>query len=63
MTDLSKSNWPQSKRPKSPCPPEPFDARHPLIVFDGVRVLCSGFVRTVVRLDRQSRFRFARSPG
>ena len=59
MTDLSKSNWPQSKRPKSPCPPEPFDARHPLIVFDGVCVLCSGFVRMVVRLDRQSRFRFA----
>jgi predicted DCC family thiol-disulfide oxidoreductase YuxK len=36
-----------------------FDARHPLIVFDGVCVLCSGFVRMVVRLDRQSRFRFA----
>nr|WP_210333902.1 DCC1-like thiol-disulfide oxidoreductase family protein [Mesorhizobium sangaii] len=30
-----------------------------LIVFDGVCVLCSGFVRTVVRLDRQSRFSFA----
>ena len=36
-----------------------FDARHPLIVFDGVCVLCSGFVRMVVRLDRQGRFRFA----
>ncbi|CAN7223528.1 DCC1-like thiol-disulfide oxidoreductase family protein [Mesorhizobium sp. LjRoot246] len=30
-----------------------------MIVFDGVCVLCSGFVRMVVRLDRQSRFRFA----
>jgi predicted DCC family thiol-disulfide oxidoreductase YuxK len=39
--------------------PSPFDAHHPLIVFDGVCVLCSGFVRMVVRLDRQSRFRFA----
>jgi predicted DCC family thiol-disulfide oxidoreductase YuxK len=35
------------------------DGRHPLIVFDGVCVLCSGFARTVVRLDRQNRFRFA----
>ncbi|MER8429351.1 thiol-disulfide oxidoreductase DCC family protein [Mesorhizobium caraganae] len=40
-------------------PPEPFDASQPLIVFDGVCVLCSGFVRTVVRLDRKNRFRFA----
>ena len=68
MTDLPKSNWPKSNWPKSNRPrssrlPEPFDARHPLIVFDGVCVLCSGFVRMVVRLDRQSRFRFARSPG
>lgn len=39
--------------------PEPFDASQPLIVFDGVCVLCSGFVRTVVRLDRKNRFRFA----
>nr|WP_258596866.1 DCC1-like thiol-disulfide oxidoreductase family protein [Mesorhizobium sp. AR07] len=30
-----------------------------MIVFDGVCVLCSSFVRMVVRLDRQSRFRFA----
>ncbi|WP_245525677.1 MULTISPECIES: DCC1-like thiol-disulfide oxidoreductase family protein [unclassified Mesorhizobium] len=28
-------------------------------MFDGVCVLCSGFVRMVVRLDRKSRFRFA----
>ncbi|WP_436158770.1 thiol-disulfide oxidoreductase DCC family protein [Mesorhizobium sp. LjRoot246] len=55
MTDL-----PQSSRPKSDHPSEiVLDVRHPLIVFDGVCVLCSGFVRMVVRLDRQSRFRFA----
>jgi predicted DCC family thiol-disulfide oxidoreductase YuxK len=36
-----------------------FDGRYPLIVFDGVCVLCSGFARTVVRLDREKRFRFA----
>ena len=40
-------------------PSETFDASQPLIVFDGVCVLCSGFVRTVVRLDRKNRFRFA----
>ncbi|WP_246691257.1 MULTISPECIES: DCC1-like thiol-disulfide oxidoreductase family protein [unclassified Mesorhizobium] len=39
--------------------PDSLDASQPLIVFDGVCVLCSGFVRTVVRLDRKSRFRFA----
>ena len=41
-----------------------YDGRHPLIVFDGVCVLCSGFARTVVRLDREERFRFttAQSP-
>lgn len=32
---------------------------HPLIVFDGMCVLCSGFARTVVRLDPSGRFRFA----
>ncbi|MEP6566376.1 MAG: DCC1-like thiol-disulfide oxidoreductase family protein, partial [Mesorhizobium sp.] len=42
-----------------PNPPEAFDASQPLIVFDGVCVLCSGFVRMVVRLDRKDRFRFA----
>lgn len=40
-------------------PSETFDASQPLIVFDGVCVLCSGFVRMVVRLDRKNRFRFA----
>ncbi|ESY65393.1 DCC1-like thiol-disulfide oxidoreductase family protein [Mesorhizobium sp. M0051] len=50
MTDLPQSSSPSETS---------FDARHPLIVFDGVCVLCSGFVRMEVRLDRQSRFRFA----
>ena len=64
MTELSHSSRPHSSRPKSSRaksnrPSEPFDPSHPLIVFDGVCVLCSGFVRMVVRLDRQSRFRFA----
>lgn len=31
----------------------------PLIVFDGVCVLCSGFARLVTRLDRRDRFHFA----
>ncbi|WP_245262067.1 DUF393 domain-containing protein [Mesorhizobium sp. WSM3626] len=44
-------------RPKPPS--LAFDASHPLIVFDGACVFCSGFVRMVVRLDRKARFRFA----
>ncbi|OHV86281.1 thiol-disulfide oxidoreductase DCC family protein [Mesorhizobium sp. ORS 3428] len=52
MTDL-----PEQKRP--PLPAQAYDARQPLIVFDGVCVFCSGFVRMVVRLDREKRFRFA----
>ena len=65
MTDLPQSSLSQSIPAKpnraEPDPPaEPsFDTRQPLIVFDGVCVLCSGFVRMVVRLDRQNRFRFA----
>jgi predicted DCC family thiol-disulfide oxidoreductase YuxK len=55
VTDLPQSSSPKSSRPSETS----FDARYPLIVFDGVCVLCSGFVRMVVRLDRQSRFRFA----
>ncbi|MER9653500.1 DCC1-like thiol-disulfide oxidoreductase family protein [Mesorhizobium sp. M0152] len=54
MTDL-----PQPTRRKSSRPFEPFDGSQPLIVFDGACVLCSGFVRMVVRLDRKRRFRFA----
>ena len=60
MTDLPQSSLPPSPLAKPSPPAEPsFDARQPLIVFDGVCVLCSGFVRMVVRLDRQNRFRFA----
>jgi len=40
-------------------PMEGYDGQQPLIVFDGICVLCSGFARTVVRLDRHRRFRFA----
>jgi predicted DCC family thiol-disulfide oxidoreductase YuxK len=67
VSDLPQSNRPQSNRPQSnsnwskPSRPSetPLDAGHPLLVFDGVCVLCSGFVLMVVRLDRQGRFRFA----
>jgi predicted DCC family thiol-disulfide oxidoreductase YuxK len=31
----------------------------PVIVFDGVCVLCNGWVRFLLRRDRQARFRFA----
>jgi predicted DCC family thiol-disulfide oxidoreductase YuxK len=36
-----------------------FDDLQPLLVFDGVCNLCSGFVRFVLRRDRAGRFRFA----
>ncbi|CAN7229582.1 thiol-disulfide oxidoreductase DCC family protein [Mesorhizobium sp. LjNodule214] len=55
MTDVIK---PTSLPEPAPLP-DPFDASHPLIVFDGVCVFCSGFVRMVIRLDRKQRFRFA----
>lgn len=44
--------------------PRGLDSSHPLIIFDGICVLCSGFARLVVRLDREKRFRFttAQSP-
>ncbi|CCV04157.1 Putative thiol-disulphide oxidoreductase DCC (modular protein) [Mesorhizobium metallidurans STM 2683] len=51
MTDLPE--------PIHPSQPPTSEANPPLIVFDGVCVLCSGFVRMVVRLDRKRRFRFA----
>lgn len=40
------------------------DLRKPLIVFDGVCHLCTGFVQFVIRHDRQGLFRFlpAQSP-
>lgn len=31
----------------------------PVIVFDGVCVLCSGWVRFLLRVDRRKRYRFA----
>ena len=37
---------------------EDFDGSRPLIVFDGICVLCSGFARSVVSLDRGKKFRF-----
>jgi predicted DCC family thiol-disulfide oxidoreductase YuxK len=40
-------------------PAEGYDGQQPLIVFDGICVLCSSFARMVVRLDRHRRFRFA----
>ena len=42
----------------------PFPVDRPLIVFDGVCVLCSGFARFVARHDRAGRFLFtaAQSP-
>ncbi|UVK39592.1 DUF393 domain-containing protein [Mesorhizobium sp. AR10] len=46
-------------KPNHPPDTSVFDAAQPLLVFDGVCVFCSGFVRMVIRLDRKSRFRFA----
>jgi predicted DCC family thiol-disulfide oxidoreductase YuxK len=36
-----------------------FDDTRPVIVFDGVCVLCHSFARFVARHDREQRFRFA----
>ncbi|MDX8456728.1 thiol-disulfide oxidoreductase DCC family protein [Mesorhizobium sp. VK9D] len=52
MTDLPEPNRPAS-------PSQTYDARQPLIVFDGVCVFCSGFVQLLLKLDRKKRFRFA----
>ncbi|MDG4899225.1 MULTISPECIES: DCC1-like thiol-disulfide oxidoreductase family protein [unclassified Mesorhizobium] len=52
MTDLS-----EQKRPL--LPGQAYDARQPLLVFDGVCVFCSGFVQIVLKIDRNKRFRFA----
>ncbi len=46
---------PDSIQPEQPL----YDESRPLIVFDGVCVLCSGFARMVVALDRKKAFRFA----
>ena len=54
------TQWPDAVLPARHASKQPdLDGSHPLIVFDGVCVLCSGFARTVVRLDRETRFRFA----
>lgn len=52
MTDLPEPNRPASLH-------QAYDARYPLIVFDGVCVFCSGFVQLILKLDRGKRFRFA----
>ncbi|PBB31289.1 DUF393 domain-containing protein [Mesorhizobium sp. M1A.F.Ca.IN.020.06.1.1] len=52
MTDLS-----EQKRPL--LPGQAYDARQPLLVFDGVCVFCSGFVQIVLKIDRKKRFRLA----
>lgn len=39
------------------------EASHPVIVFDGVCVLCSRWVDFVLRHDRQGRFRLAAMQG
>ena len=33
--------------------------KHPVVLFDGVCVLCSGAVRFIIRHDKKGRFRFA----
>ncbi|MDR7191755.1 thiol-disulfide oxidoreductase DCC family protein [Luteimonas terrae] len=42
-------------------PPEPSTGPHkgPIVVFDGVCALCSGWVRFLLRHDRRARFHFA----
>jgi predicted DCC family thiol-disulfide oxidoreductase YuxK len=39
--------------------PEPYPAWQDVILFDGVCVLCSGWVAFVIARDRDKRFRFA----
>jgi len=46
-------------RLRTPTPATPT----PLIVFDGVCVLCSGFVQWVIRHDPHGRFRFTSAQG
>ncbi|OWK18808.1 thiol-disulfide oxidoreductase [Mesorhizobium amorphae CCBAU 01583] len=58
MTDVIK---PTSLPDPAPLP-ESFDASHPLIVFDGVCVFCSGFVRMVTRPQAALPLATAQSP-
>jgi predicted DCC family thiol-disulfide oxidoreductase YuxK len=62
MTDRLALKEPYSYR-RDPAVP-PFADDKPLIVFDGVCVLCSGFAQMVARRDRNGTFRFtaAQSP-
>ncbi len=53
---MSRSTQPFSYR-QDPTVPAFADDR-PIIIFDGKCVLCSGFVRFVLRHDRAGRFRF-----
>jgi predicted DCC family thiol-disulfide oxidoreductase YuxK len=41
----------------------PVEAEHPVIVFDGVCVLCSRWVDFILRHDRPGRFRLAAMQG
>ncbi|MSP03049.1 MAG: DUF393 domain-containing protein [Acetobacteraceae bacterium] len=42
----------------------PFPDDRPIIIFDGMCVMCSGFARFILRVDRRARFRLlaAQSP-
>jgi predicted DCC family thiol-disulfide oxidoreductase YuxK len=56
MADRLAQRAPYSYRLDAAVPP--FDDSRPLIVFDGVCVLCSGFAQMVARRDRAAQFRF-----
>ena len=55
-TDMHRSDAPYSYRADPDVPS--WDDGPELIVYDGRCVLCSGFVRFVIRRDRFARFRF-----
>lgn len=44
-------------------PPDASVGGGPVIVFDGVCVLCSGWVSFLLRVDRRQRYRFATMQG
>jgi predicted DCC family thiol-disulfide oxidoreductase YuxK len=58
MTDVrrSRSNEPYGYRADPQVPA--FTDDHPIIVFDGVCIFCSGFIKFVVRHDKRETFRF-----
>lgn len=45
--------------PDASAPQADADGPHPVIVFDGVCVLCNGWVRFLLRHDRAGRYRYA----